>query len=127
MIDILKDLPPIGHVGYMVANREKSVEELQRLLGIDNFLLYDFVPQRAWVRGKEIFDCKLKIAAGTFKNNVKLEIIEPVSGSTPHREFLNSKGSGIHHIAFYSDRYEEWHDYFRSRKAVFLFRNGSRG
>jgi hypothetical protein len=121
MIDILKDLPPIGHIGYIVANRDSSVEMLQSILGIDNFILYDFVPKKAWVTGKEIFDCKLKIAVGVFKNNVKLEIIQPVSGATPHHEFLSKIGSGIHHIAFYSDRYDEWHEYFKARSAVFLF------
>ena len=121
MIEILKDLPPFGHVGYIVANRDASVERLQSILGIDNFILYDFVPNKAWVAGKEIFDCKLKIAVGTFKNNVKLEIIEPISGNTPHKGYLSKIGSGIHHIAFYSDRYDEWHEYFEEKGAAFIF------
>jgi hypothetical protein len=121
MIDIQKDLPPLGHVGYIVSDRDKCVQGLSRLLGIVDLVLYDFVPKRAWVEGREIQDCKLKIGVGLFKNGVKLEIIEPVSGSTPHQEFLSRKGSGIHHVAFYSDRYEEWHEYFEKKGARFLF------
>lgn len=121
MIDIAKDLPPLGHIGYIVANREIAVEKLKKLLGITDFVLYDFAPQKAWVKGREIDDCKLRIAAGQLKGNVKVEIIEPVSASTPHEEFLSQKGPALHHIAFYSDRYEEWREYFKGQGAVFTF------
>jgi hypothetical protein len=121
MIDIGRDLPPLGHVGYIVASREDCVRGLSRLLGIAEMVLYDFVPKRSWVDGKEIFDCRLKIGVGLFKNGVKLEIIEPVSYGTPHRDFLEKRGPGIHHMAFYSERYEEWHDYFKGMGARFLF------
>ena len=121
MIDISEDLPPIGHIGYMVSNLDESVSRIKDLLGIGGFISYDFVPLRSWVMGKEISDCKRRIAAGVLKTNVKIELVQPISGATPHLEYVSKVGPGLHHIAFYTDRYDEWHEYFESRNADFIF------
>ncbi len=31
--------------------------------------------------------------------DVEIELIQPISGNSPHKEFLETKGEGIHHIA----------------------------
>lgn len=70
---------------------------------------------------KEIFDCKFKIAMATLQNGSQLEMIEPVSGDTPQRDFIAKGLQGLHHMAFYTDRYDEWLEYFKARKAPILF------
>jgi len=121
MIEISKDLPPIGHVGYIVADVDKNVSKYRCILGIDNFKVYDYVPRRVWVRGRELFTCKLRIAIGTLKSGIKIELIQPVEGATPHAQFLNEKGPGLHHIAFYTERYDEWLEYFKKAGADITF------
>jgi len=44
-------------------------------------------------------DAKFKIFA-TRMGPVEFELIQPVEGKSPHREFLDRKGEGIQHIAF---------------------------
>ena len=121
MIDIAKDLPPLGHLGYIVENVDRNVAKFREILGIDNFRAYDYVPGRAWVNGKELFPCKLRIAIGSFINGCKIELIQPLVGATPHAQFLREKGPGLHHVAFYTKQYEDWLDHFRKVGAEITF------
>lgn len=36
-----------------------------------------------------------------------LELIQPVEGESPHKEFLNSVGDGLHHVAYLVDDLDE--------------------
>lgn len=121
MIDISKDLPPLGHVGYIVEDVGENAEKYRRLLGIENFRIYDFVPNKAWASGRELSHCALRIAIGSMKNDVKIELIQPIKGETPHARFLKEKGPGMHHIAFYSKDYEEWLAFYKGSGAKIIF------
>jgi methylmalonyl-CoA/ethylmalonyl-CoA epimerase len=121
VIDVARDFPPLGHVGYIVENVDKSVAMYRELLGIDNFRVYDFEPMRAWASGTALPACRLRIAIGNFKNDVKIELIQPLSDQTPHARFLAEKGPGLHHVAFYTRDYDDWHAYFKSKGAEFAF------
>lgn len=121
MIDISRDLPPLGHIGYVVENVDANADMFRRTLGIEGFRVYDFVPLRAWTCGRELSPCQLRIAIGSLKNDVKIELIQPVAGATPHAQFLNDKGPGLHHAAFYTKQYEEWLDYFKRLGAEIIF------
>lgn len=121
MADNPLEFPGIGHTGMVVKDLAECVERFSDVLGIDSFFVYDFIPQRAWVKGREIFDCKFRIAMATLKNGTQLEIIEPVSGDTPQMDFIAKGCQGIHHLAFYTDRYDEWLDHFKHLNAKILF------
>jgi catechol 2,3-dioxygenase-like lactoylglutathione lyase family enzyme len=121
VIDFMKDLPPLGHVGYVVNDVEASAERYRRSLGIESFRIYDFVPDRAWANGKKLSECALRIAIGNIKNDVKIELILPVAGETPHAFFLREKGPGLHHIAFYTKEYEEWYAFYTGSGALIVF------
>jgi catechol 2,3-dioxygenase-like lactoylglutathione lyase family enzyme len=121
VIDIAKDLPPLGHVGYVVEDVAGNVEKYRRSLGIENFRIYDFVPGRVWASGRELSGVTLRIAIGSMKNDVKIELIQPIAGDTPHARFLKEKGSGVHHIAFYTKDYEEWHAQYTGLGAEIVF------
>ncbi len=110
------NFPEIGHVGYMVESVDASVKKLGEAWGIQDFVAYDFVPQRAWSYGEEIFDCKLRIALGTPAAGAKVELVEYVGGTnTPHERFMREKGENIHHIAYYVDDYEAARAYVLSQ------------
>jgi catechol 2,3-dioxygenase-like lactoylglutathione lyase family enzyme len=121
MIDIRKDLPPLGHVGYVVEDVEACAALYAKILGIESFRVYEFTPMRAWASGAPLSPCRLKIGIGQLKNETKIELIQPVEGDTPHERFLRKNGPGLHHMAFYSRQYEEWHDYFQGTGAEFVF------
>jgi methylmalonyl-CoA/ethylmalonyl-CoA epimerase len=112
MMDLAKDLPEIGHIGYVVDNVDERAERLRRTFGTDSFRVYDYVPSRARVDGKDVAGCTLRICIGVMKAPPKIELIQPVQGATPHALFLREKGPGLHHLAFYVAQYDEWHDYF---------------
>ena len=121
MIDIAKDLPPLGHVGYVVDDVEANAEKYRRSLGIGNFMIYNFTPDNVWADERKLPGCTLRIAIGSIKNEVKIELIQPIAGDTPHARFLREKGPGVHHIAFYTKDYDQWHAYFRDNGAKFVF------
>lgn len=121
MIDISSDLPPLGHVGYVVDDVERNAERYRRTLGIDSFLIYNFTPNNAWADERKLPECTLRIAIGNIKNEVKIELIQPIAGDTPHARFLKEKGPGVHHIAFYTRDYEQWRAYFKDSGARLVF------
>lgn len=106
-------LPQIGHVGYIVENLDKSIEQYKEFYCIEEYVIYDFVPTKAWVNGKEIKDCKFRIAQLIPQEGAKLELIQVITGSTtPQYTFLKEKGQNINHVAYYVDDYKAWHDYY---------------
>ena len=108
-------LPAIGHIGYMVKDADLAAKNFTSYFNLDQFVVYDFIPQSAWCYEKEIFDCKFRIALITPDQGAKIELVEYVSGTnTPHEKFIAENGFGIHHIAYYVDNYEQCRDYFQS-------------
>jgi methylmalonyl-CoA/ethylmalonyl-CoA epimerase len=121
LINIPGDLPPLGHVGYIVEDIEAGADGFRRALGVGDFRVYDDVPRRAWAGGLPLSTCRLRIGIGSIGCHVKIELIEPVEGTTPQARFLREKGPGLHHIAFPIARYEEWLDRFKELGAGIIF------
>ena len=106
----IKSTPFLGkfvHVAVAVRDIDKAMTRLESL-GVGSFKPYDF-DSLAPLAGKLIFHGKPLGGArkgGNVKlfvtkmGNVALELFEPVEGESPQREFLDSRGEGIHHIAF---------------------------
>jgi methylmalonyl-CoA/ethylmalonyl-CoA epimerase len=73
-------------------------------LGIGPF--YSKTPPRtarSLFRGRPFVSAdRVKIMAAQLGNS-ELELIQPLEGESPHREYLESKGEGIQHIAFAVD------------------------
>ena len=84
-------------VGLVVRDVEKTVETLTAL-GIGPFNRMALSPEREeWFRGERMY-AEFKIY-GAMIGDVQIELIQPLSGDSPHKEFLESKGEGIQHIA----------------------------
>ena len=65
-----------------------------------------------------------------FKLFKRIELFEPVKGGSPWQEFLDSKGEGIHHIAFEVENLEKIFQDLRSKGIQFVWDKiitGSRG
>ena len=91
----------IHHVGVIVKDIDKTVEFYESL-GIGPFeTLVVEVKERKLPSGEPIDDLKLKVRQAHV-GPIRIELLEPVSGkwSRPWRDYLESKGEGISHIAF---------------------------
>jgi methylmalonyl-CoA epimerase len=91
----------IDHIGVIVRDLDKGVKYYQSL-GIGPFEpLNRFVASRE-IPGKTNGNIKLKIRLANM-GQVKVELIEPVAGESPQKEFLENNGEGIHHLGFVVD------------------------
>lgn len=108
------NLPNLGQVGVVVRDIERAVKYYSAVFGIGPFDIYDFEPQKAWLRGEEVGRIKLRIAIADL-GTVKLELIQVIEGELPHRDFLAAHGEGLQHLGFYADNYEEWKAYAKEK------------
>ena len=47
-------LPPVGHVGVVVADMDRALEEIRQIFGIDGAgKVYDFIPMNVWAWGRK--------------------------------------------------------------------------
>ena len=94
----------LSHVGVVVRDMDKAVKRLESL-GIGPFEPLSPLPMTGNFRGKPFTpDCKTLMAK---MGEIGLELLQPVKGESPWQEFLDSKGEGIHHIAFDVDDIDE--------------------
>jgi len=95
----------LTQVGVVVRDVNKVVERLSSL-GIGPFEPKVLPPDRnEWFRGKPM-DADFNIQAARV-GNVELELIQPLKGESPHKEFLETKGEGIQHVMFAVDDFEK--------------------
>lgn len=89
-------------IGIVVRDLERSTQLLGELFGIGPFRFIEW-PNRPdskyWFRGAEE---RIKIRQAFAQvGPLELELIQPLEGEhNAYREFLDSKGGGIHHILF---------------------------
>lgn len=89
--------PKVIQVGIVVRDLAKTVERLTAL-GMGPFTESSLPPEREeWFRDKRMY-ADFKFGSAMI-GDVQIELIQPVSGDSPHKEFLDSKGEGIQHIA----------------------------
>jgi len=83
----------INHLGIAVRSLEERIPFYRDVLGLP------FLGQ------EEVADQKVRVAM--FKvGEVKIELLEPTDPQSPIAKFLETKGEGIHHLAFQSDDIE---------------------
>jgi len=89
-------LPPLDQVGYVVKDLDRALETFAPLFGPFTFL--DTALSGCLFRGRRA-DVTLRLAFGR-SGPVEIELIEVVSGESPHSEFLTQHGEGVQHIRF---------------------------
>jgi methylmalonyl-CoA/ethylmalonyl-CoA epimerase len=95
----------LTQVGVVVKDVEKVVERLKDL-GIGPFRGGTLPPERVeYFRGERMYaDFDIRSA---MLGNVQLELIQPLEGDSPHKEFLETKGEGIQHVMCQVDDFRE--------------------
>lgn len=95
-------LSKFHHVGVMVKNIDEAVEYYQRL-GMGPFEPSNLVHIDRQMFGKPVPADVKNIVKATRMGPIGIELIQPVSGKSVHREWLESHGEGINHIGFIVD------------------------
>ncbi len=99
--DIAKqlNLPPVNQVGFVVRDIEQAITQYQPLFG--EFIAMDATEMEWQYRGAPAVS-SLKLAMAQ-SGDVEIELIEWVSGDTPHKEVLDAGREGLHHLRFIVD------------------------
>jgi methylmalonyl-CoA/ethylmalonyl-CoA epimerase len=90
-------------IGLLVDNLEEVLKNLEDIFGIGPFRIVEFPPS-----GYENVMRKYKGEDADFSakfcffdlGNIELEIIQPLSGKSIWRDFIDENGPGLHHIKF---------------------------
>jgi len=78
----------IDHIGIAVKSIEESRKYYEEILGLECYKI------------EEVADQKVKTAF--FKlGEVKIELLEPTDPESPVAKFLEKRGPGFHHIAYF--------------------------
>lgn len=96
-------LPPVSQVGFVVKDIEKAIKRYEPLFG--EFRRLDAFDIEWDYRGRPEVS-SIKVAFG-MSGDVEIELIEWVSGETPHKEFLDAGRDGMHHLRFLVDALED--------------------
>jgi methylmalonyl-CoA/ethylmalonyl-CoA epimerase len=92
----------ICQVGLIVRDIKRSIAAYSQVFGMpEPEIIVTDGPEIAHTRFKgEPTDARAKLAFFQM-GQVSLELIEPIGGPSTWREFLDEKGEGVHHIAFF--------------------------
>ena len=99
------DLPQPDQIGFVVKDLGRAIALYDPLFG--PFTQPDFGPQSASYRGAEPTPYQLKYAFGS-ANGLEIELIEWIEGDTPHRDFIERGGEGMHHIRYRIEDLDLW-------------------
>jgi catechol 2,3-dioxygenase-like lactoylglutathione lyase family enzyme len=95
------------HIGVVVRDMETTIERL-KALGIGPFQPRILpADARETYRGRPFAPAQRVMIQTAQIGNIELELIQPVSGASPHREFLEQKGEGVQHLGFFVDNLEQ--------------------
>jgi methylmalonyl-CoA/ethylmalonyl-CoA epimerase len=92
-------LGDVLQVGMVVRNLSKSMEAYWTLLGVGPWKIYTYDPpglRETTLRGEPVV-CSFQIAHAQ-AGPTQLELIQPLTGPSIYREWLDAKGEGAHHI-----------------------------
>ena len=116
----------LSHIAVVVRDMDTTVKRLESL-GIGPFEVATLPPgaDGMFFHDKpldaELIELKTKIGG------IKLELFEPGEGESPHKEYLDSKGEGIHHIGFDVDDIDEVVAKFTEQGASIIFTGKMQG
>ena len=90
----------ISHLGIAPKDNEKAASFFSSVLGLQALGAETVEEQKVHVR---FFQAE----------NSRIELLEPTSPDSPVAKFLETKGSGIQHMALEVDNIEEWLGYLK--------------
>jgi hypothetical protein len=98
-----KPLNNINQLAIVVSNIEQAIEYFGSAFGWGPFYIVE-AGRRLPYKG-EMSDINLRLAF-TMVGSLEIELLQPLSGSSPHMEHLNRHGEGLLHIRFTTEDME---------------------
>lgn len=98
------DTKNLIQIAFVVRDIEKYLENYAALLGVEVPPVIELPPSSE--TGAQYDEAPMNASARLAYldfNNISLEFIEPVAGSSIWQDFLDEKGEGVHHFAFETD------------------------
>lgn len=100
-------LPAADQIGFVVRDMDAAMAMYDPLFG--PFKEVDFGDQAASYHGGPRSEYALRYAFGRL-GDLEIELIQWVSGDTPHRDFIEQGHEGMHHLRFRIDDIEYWQE-----------------
>jgi methylmalonyl-CoA/ethylmalonyl-CoA epimerase len=115
------------HVGVVVKDMDQAIARFSKL-GIGPFKPFPFPPDaREEFRGKPFIPSQRVTIQKAQIGNMEFELIQPLEGESPHREFLEQKGEGIQHLGFRVKNLAEAVDQLTAEGTEILLKNQFKG
>lgn len=92
----------IIQVAHVVRDIDRAMKHYWEVFGIGPWEVYTFAPpavRDSMVRGKPSNHTYL--LAVTWRGDLQLELMQPLTGRSLYDEHLETKGEGIHHVKLY--------------------------
>lgn len=95
-------LPPLAHVGIVVADLERAAADYERRWGVATEPVADLALDDALLHGKQAATSARYGFISTGASQI--ELIQPLGAPSPYTEFLEANGGdGVHHLAYFVD------------------------
>jgi catechol 2,3-dioxygenase-like lactoylglutathione lyase family enzyme len=106
-------LPPLLHVGLVVADMDAASADFERRWGVATERRMDLTPEWATYRGETV---AFSARYGFLRSGAsEVELIQPLTGSSPYADFLQENGGdGIHHLAYVVDAIDPYLEQLRA-------------
>ena len=98
-------LPQPDQIGFVVRDLATAIDHYTPLFG--TFQTPDFGIGRASYHGQEPSSYEMKFAFAKV-GDLEIELIQWVSGDTPHRDFQQQGREGMHHLRYRIDDFDHW-------------------
>ncbi|MHA2225701.1 MAG: VOC family protein [Candidatus Hodarchaeales archaeon] len=89
---VLAKYSKIDQIGIVVQDVEATLKIYKEMFGVEPF----------WTLESAINSAKLKIGLFYF-NEIQMELIQVLEGTSIHSTFLEQRGEGLHHLGFFID------------------------
>ncbi len=99
---------PVSQVALVVSDLEKSMRAYSETMGWGPWTIYEYHAPRLHdtiVRGAP--GAFTWIGAETNVGSTYVELLQPLEGPSPFREFMDQHGEGLHHIGYWAKTMEE--------------------
>ena len=110
MMESIIGTKKIAQVGYIVKDIEKSKKIWAAFLGVEappTVECGDYKITGTTYQGKPAPHANSLLAFFDMANDIQIELIQPNEYPSTWRDFLETKGEGMHHIAFQVDNSEK--------------------
>ncbi|MBP2334894.1 catechol 2,3-dioxygenase-like lactoylglutathione lyase family enzyme [Saccharothrix coeruleofusca] len=99
-------LPALHHIGIVVPDSAAAAADFARRWGVTAGEPFDLNLSEALFRGvpTDVSARYRFIDSGASQ----IELIEPLSSSSPYTEFLEGRGEGVHHLAYFVARIDAY-------------------